>query len=56
MSEVKTVTITDEQKKWLDDHEEINLSGLVRVWLNNYIKKHSNGATFSDPSEEKIKS
>ncbi len=33
-----SVSITYEQKKWLDEHPEINLSGLVQMALNEEIK------------------
>jgi hypothetical protein len=31
----RTITITDEQDRWLNDHPEINLSGFVQKALDN---------------------
>jgi hypothetical protein len=33
----KTITIKHYQAAWLTQHDEENLSELVRAWLENYI-------------------
>lgn len=36
----RSITIAEERGAWLDKHSEINLSGLVDRWLQNYIKAY----------------
>jgi hypothetical protein len=32
-----SITLEDSQVAWLKEHDEINLSGLVRKWLATYM-------------------
>lgn len=36
----RCIQITDSQNAWLNEHEEINVSALVRRFLDDYIKEH----------------
>lgn len=37
------VNIRDDQKKWLDEHREVNFSGQVQVWIDKLIQKRKEG-------------
>lgn len=36
----KSISISGDLSSWLDQHGEINLSGLVDRWLRNYQKAY----------------
>ena len=36
----KSISISEDLSSWLDQHGEINLSGLVDRWLRNYQKAY----------------
>ncbi len=37
---VKTIAISPELDKWLEKHEDINFSGLIRKLLQKYIDEY----------------
>jgi len=36
----KSISISEDLDAWLEEHSEINLSGLVDRWLRNYQKAY----------------
>ena len=40
----KVIRIREDQQKWLDDHPEINLSGLCRKAMDAEIRKNSSSS------------